>query len=214
MLGLRLLHNKSNNLNDYSNPEMKINFKVLSTFLAVAENASFSKAAEQTHLSLPAVSMQVKQLEERLGVALFQRTTRKVELTREGEALMISTRKAIAELDSSLARIQMAAKAQQGHLSFACVPTVAGSACPDCWWNSRGAIPASRFGCVNSRNLNCWRRCDDVTLTSESAPCLIDSASWKLNRFSMIPMSRWCRVTIRQPAGRASPCARWPNCRC
>ncbi|MGE4240969.1 LysR family transcriptional regulator [Ramlibacter sp.] len=106
---------------------MKINFKVLSTFLAVAENASFRKAAEQMHLSLPAVSMQIKQLEERLGVALFQRTTRKVELTREGEELMISTRKAMAELDASLARIQQAADAQQGQLSFACVPTVAGS---------------------------------------------------------------------------------------
>jgi len=109
---------------------MKINFKLLSTFLAVAENASFGKAAEQTHLSLPAVSMQIKQLEERLGVALFQRTTRKVELTREGEELMISTRKAIAELDGSLARIQMAAEAQQGHLSFACVPTIAGNRLP------------------------------------------------------------------------------------
>ncbi|NML43361.1 LysR family transcriptional regulator [Ramlibacter sp. G-1-2-2] len=109
---------------------MKINFKVLSTFLAVAENASFRKAAEQTHLSLPAVSMQIKQLEERLGVALFQRTTRKVELTREGEELMISTRKAMAELDASLARIQKAAEAQQGHLSFACVPTIAGTRLP------------------------------------------------------------------------------------
>lgn len=109
---------------------MKINFKVLATFLAVADNASFRKAAEQTHLSLPAVSMQIKQLEERLGVALFQRTTRKVELTPEGEQLMISTRKAMAELDAALARIQQAADAQHGHLSFACVPTVAGTRLP------------------------------------------------------------------------------------
>ncbi len=109
---------------------MRVNLKVLSTFLAVAENASFRKAAEQAHLSLPAVSMQVKQLEERLGVALFQRTTRKVELTREGEQLMISVRKAMAEIDAALMGIQQAANAQQGHLAFACVPTVAGSRLP------------------------------------------------------------------------------------
>jgi len=109
---------------------MKVNLKVLSTFLAVADNASFRKAAEQVHLSLPAVSMQIKQLEDRLGVALFQRTTRRVELTPEGEQLMISTRKAMAELDAALARIQQTADAQQGHLSFACVPTVAGSRLP------------------------------------------------------------------------------------
>lgn len=109
---------------------MKINFKLLGTFLAVADNASFRKAAEQSHLSLPAVSMQVKQLEEQLGVALFQRTTRKVELTREGEQLMISARKAMAEIENGLSQIQQAADVQQGHLSLACVPTVAGSRMP------------------------------------------------------------------------------------
>ena len=109
---------------------MRINLKLLGTFLAVAENASFRKASEQTHLSLPAVSMQIKQLEERLGVALFQRTTRRVELTREGEQLLVSARKAMAELDGALALIQQAADIQQGNLSFACVPTVAGTRLP------------------------------------------------------------------------------------
>ena len=109
---------------------MKINFKLLGTFLAVAENASFRKAADQTHLSLPAVSMQIKQWEEQLGVALFQRTTRKVDLTQAGEQLMISARKAMAEIDAGLVQIQHAVNVQQGHLSFGCVPTVAGSRLP------------------------------------------------------------------------------------
>jgi DNA-binding transcriptional LysR family regulator len=109
---------------------MKINLKLLGTFLAVADNASFRKAAEQTHLSLPAVSMQIKQLEERLGIALFQRTTRRVELTREGEQLMISARKAMAEIDGALAQLQKAAQVQQGDLAFACVPSVASSRLP------------------------------------------------------------------------------------
>ncbi|MBA2965533.1 MULTISPECIES: LysR substrate-binding domain-containing protein [Ramlibacter] len=108
----------------------RINLKLLATFLAVAENASFRKAADQLHLSLPAVSMQVKQLEEQLGVALFQRTTRRVDLTREGEQLLISARKAMAELDGGLARIQQAAHVLHGHLAFACVPTVAATRLP------------------------------------------------------------------------------------
>ena len=109
---------------------MRVNLKVLSTFLAVAENESFRKAAEQTNISLPAVSMQIKQLEERLGVALLQRTTRKVVLTHEGEKLMISTRKAMAEIDAALLSIEQAANAQQGNLVFACVPTVASTRLP------------------------------------------------------------------------------------
>lgn len=107
-----------------------MNFKLLGTFLSVAENASFRKAAEQNFLSLPAVSMQIKQLEEQLGVSLFQRTTRRVELTAEGEQLMISGRKAMAEIEAGLAQIQQAADVQQGRLSFACVPTVSASRLP------------------------------------------------------------------------------------
>jgi len=109
---------------------MQHNFKALATFLAVAEHASFRQAAEQVHLSLPAVSMQIKQLEERLGVALFHRTTRKVSLTTEGEQLLISTRKAMAELEGALSRIQQVADVRQGHLSFACVPTITSTRLP------------------------------------------------------------------------------------
>lgn len=109
---------------------MKINFKLLLTFLAVAEHSSFKKAADTLFISMPAVSMQIKQLEEQLGVALFQRTTRKVDLTAEGEQLMITARRAMAELESGLARLQQTVDVQQGHLSFGCVPTIASTRLP------------------------------------------------------------------------------------
>jgi DNA-binding transcriptional LysR family regulator len=109
---------------------MKINFKQLLTFLAVAEHSSFKKAADALFISMPAVSMQIKQLEEQLGVVLFQRTTRKVDLTAEGEQLMITARKAMAELESGLARLQQTVDIQQGHLSFGCVPTIASTRLP------------------------------------------------------------------------------------
>ena len=109
---------------------MGINFKLLGAFLSVAENSSFRKAADQTNRSLPAISMQIKQLEEQLHVVLFHRTTRKVELTEAGEKLMISARKALAELDSGLTQIQNDVNVQQGRLSFACVPTVSGTRLP------------------------------------------------------------------------------------
>ena len=99
--------------------KIKINFKLFTTFLAVAENASFRKAAEQTHLSLPAVSMQIKQLEERLGVALLQRTTRKVVLTHEGEKLMRDIRsKASAAEELALANALRAACLQVPMVSY------------------------------------------------------------------------------------------------
>lgn len=109
---------------------ININFKLLGVFLSVAENASFRKAADQTNRSMPAVSMQIKQLEEQVGVALFQRTTRKVSLTSEGEKLLISARKALAELENGLSQIQHSIDLQHGRLSFACVPTVASTRLP------------------------------------------------------------------------------------
>lgn len=65
-----------------------------------------------------------------VGVALFQRTTRKVSLTDEGEKLLISARKALAELENGLLQIQQSIDLQHGRLSFACVPTVASTRLP------------------------------------------------------------------------------------
>jgi len=120
---------------------MNINFKLLAAFLAVAENASFRKAAIQTNRSLPAVSMQIKQLEDQLGIAVFQRTTRKVELTAEGNQLLVSVRKALAELEIGLSRLQQAADVQVGRLSLACVPTVAGTRLPRVLMAFAGRFP-------------------------------------------------------------------------
>ena len=60
----------------------------LHTFIAVAEHRSLTRAAEAVHLSQPAVSGHIKQLEHELGLALFRRTGRGMELTPGGEQLL------------------------------------------------------------------------------------------------------------------------------
>lgn len=111
-------------------PRVNVNFRLLVTFLAVAEHGSFRGAASDLKRSLPAVSMQVKQLEEQLGVPLFQRTTRRVMLTEDGEQLMVTVRDALGTLERGLARIRQSAELRRGRLAIACVPTVAGSRLP------------------------------------------------------------------------------------
>src|SRR5258708_34511381 len=63
-------------------------FSQLSSFVAVAENRNFTKAATYLGISLPTLSQSVRALEERLGVRLLNRTTRSVALTAAGERLL------------------------------------------------------------------------------------------------------------------------------
>lgn len=109
---------------------MNINLKLLHTFLLVAEHNSFVKAAEYSHRSAPAVSMQIKQLEAQLGLTLFRRTTRRVELTNEGTQLLISARKALAEIDTGLLQLRDAVDFHNARLAISCIPTVASTRLP------------------------------------------------------------------------------------
>ena len=70
------------------------------TMRAVAENSSFTKAARQLGVTGPAVSKQIKQLEERLSLTLFHRTTRSVALTESGKQLFSALEKSNEELSS------------------------------------------------------------------------------------------------------------------
>ena len=103
----------------------RINLKLIQTFLIVAEMKSFRRASEQVKRSQSAVSMQIKQLEEQLGVALFHRTTRSVELTSEGENLVGSAKRAIDEMENGIRDLLEAADGRRDHVTIACSPTIA-----------------------------------------------------------------------------------------
>jgi DNA-binding transcriptional LysR family regulator len=108
----------------------QVNFKLLHMFIAVAENRSFRQASEQLNRSQSAVSMQIKLLEDQVGAALFHRTTRRVELTAEGQQLLTHARRALSEWDSGLREIRDVVDLQRGSLSFACMPTIAATILP------------------------------------------------------------------------------------
>lgn len=76
---------------------MDLESRPLRCFVAVAEEHSFTKAAERLHVTQPTLSMQIRELEKHLGFALFIRTTRHIELTREGNAFLDDARRMIEE---------------------------------------------------------------------------------------------------------------------
>lgn len=74
---------------------MALNFHQLHIFYTVAEKGSFSGAAQALHMTQPAVTMQVQSLEEYFGTKLFSRTTKKIELTEAGRALLPFAKRSI-----------------------------------------------------------------------------------------------------------------------
>jgi DNA-binding transcriptional LysR family regulator len=78
-------------------------------FVAVAEELSFARAAERLGIASPPLSRAIAQLETQLGVSLFERTTRRVELTPAGRALLDEARPALDALDAAARRAQRAA---------------------------------------------------------------------------------------------------------
>lgn len=106
-------------------PLPHINLKLLQTFLLVGEHSSFRVAAEKSFRSQSAVSAQIRQLEDQLGVALFHRTTRSVRLTNEGEQLLQCAQRALSEVEAGLRQIQESADVRRGRVSLSCSPTIA-----------------------------------------------------------------------------------------
>lgn len=82
-------------------------------FVAVAEELHFARAAERLHLAQQPLSVQIKQLEEELGVTLFRRTTRKVALTDAGRALLTEVYAALTHLHLG---IEAARRAERGEI--------------------------------------------------------------------------------------------------
>src|SRR5437868_2161556 len=91
----------------------------MATFVAVAEAKGFRAAGERLGVSGSAVSQALRRLEERLGIALVQRTTRSVRLTDAGERLYGASRPALDELKNALSAVTELGDEPRGALRVA-----------------------------------------------------------------------------------------------
>lgn len=100
------------------------NFRLV-VFRTVAEQCSFRKAAEELYLTQPAVSLQIKALEEYLGVQLFDRTGSRIALTEAGKALLAYSRQVNSLLLEAEHRIAALSGEHAGHLALGGSTTIA-----------------------------------------------------------------------------------------
>ena len=87
-------------------------------FLAVARHHNFTRAAEELHMAQPPLSQQMQQLERELGVTLFDRSARQVELTQAGEVLLARAQRLLEMVDDLTTEVREVAGAQRGRVTL------------------------------------------------------------------------------------------------
>ena len=100
-----------------------MDFRRLRYFVAVAEERSFTRAAERLHTSQPSLSEQIRNLEDSLGFTLLTRNPRKVELTTVGAAFLDEARQVLRQVEYAVARTRSAAEKTRESLSIGFVPS-------------------------------------------------------------------------------------------
>ncbi|MGA3841597.1 LysR family transcriptional regulator, partial [Escherichia coli] len=102
---------------------MKHELSSMKAFVILAESSSFNNAAKLLNITQPALTRRIKKMEEDLHIQLFERTTRKVTLTKAGKRLLPEARKLIKKFDETLFNIRDMNAYHRGMVTLACIPT-------------------------------------------------------------------------------------------
>ncbi|CAM4044097.1 LysR family transcriptional regulator [Bordetella muralis] len=109
---------------------MNLTTRQLRIFVLLAETLSFQKTAEILHVTQPTLSKLLKETEEALGVKLFERTTRRVRLSREGQDILETARKIARLHEKGVLELEQRLRDCNNRVALAALPTLAASLIP------------------------------------------------------------------------------------
>lgn len=121
------------------------NAREFEVFLTVAQTLSFRRAAEQVHLSQPAVSGLIARLEASLGVRLFDRTTRNVHLTAAGEVLKEQVLLLRHQSEEAVQAVRNVSELRTGSITLAALPSLAATVVPRAFMRFAARFPEIRL---------------------------------------------------------------------
>lgn len=105
-------------------PPKRINIRHLRSFLAVASYRNLTRAAESLFVTQSALSLTINHLEEDLGVTLFNRSTRRIELSDAGVDFLPTAERLVSDFDTSIRQMQALGSLERGVVGIAAVPSV------------------------------------------------------------------------------------------
>jgi DNA-binding transcriptional LysR family regulator len=118
-----------------------VELRHLRSFVAVAEERHFGRAADRLHIAQPPLSQQIRRLETELGVTLLHRTTRSVELAPAGEVLLVRAREILAAVDGATQDARRAARGEFGRLAVGFTGSATYALLPQLAAALRSALP-------------------------------------------------------------------------
>lgn len=124
---------------------MRLTLRHVRAFVEVAHQGSFSRAAEKLFVSQPALTITINNLEELVGVSLFKRTTRRVELTTDGEDFLPIAERLVADFDRAISDLKLSAERRRGQVTIAVLPSLTIKLLPELLARFKGANPDVRI---------------------------------------------------------------------
>src|SRR5699024_9766432 len=103
---------------------MNLSPRELKVFIALANTLSITEVAKQFFVTQPTMSKLLSNIEEKLGVLLFKRTTRTIKLTREGAELLNIARHILSDYESGLIELEKVARFHTQQIFVAALPTL------------------------------------------------------------------------------------------
>ena len=137
---------------------MKITLKQVKAFTLVAENNSFVEAAKQIHLTSAALSSLIKQLEKSLNIRLFDRTTRRSQLTAAGKDFYPLAIKVLEDLEHAVGSMRDIGLKKSGVVRVACTPLYSSTILPHLIAKYKSSNPSTNVYILDSLNEQVLKR--------------------------------------------------------
>ncbi|HEX2827125.1 MAG TPA: LysR family transcriptional regulator [Burkholderiales bacterium] len=133
---------------------MNLKLRQLAGFVALTRCGSFSAAARELAMTQPAFSQLIRQLENALQVRLFERTTRRVELTEAGTRFLAMVQRPLDDLEDAHVTMREIAGGKRGRIAFASLPSVAFAAATTALARFKAGHPHIHVRLIEEQNLN------------------------------------------------------------